>query len=78
MKHLENYSNEKQYAYLITNEGELKKTTDRDAQFYLTDNQYNTIKDLADNINKKILLLEEQKQTTIKYLKKVIFDIKNK
>ncbi len=66
----------KQYPYAISSNGELAKTIESLAQFYLTDDQYNKVKGLADAVKAKCDNLDEQKKLEIQRLKLVISKIK--
>lgn len=66
----------KQYPYVISSNGELTKTIESLAQFYLTDDQYNKVKGLADAVKAKCDNLDEQKKLEIQRLKLVISKIK--
>lgn len=66
----------KQYPYIVGNNGELTKTIESLGQFYLTDEQYEKVKGLANAVKAKCDNLDEQKKLEIKRLKLVIAKIR--
>jgi hypothetical protein len=67
----------KQYPYTLSNNGELTRTIESLAQFYLTDEEYNKVKGLADAVKAKCDNLDEQKKLETQRLKLIIGKIKN-
>lgn len=74
IKTFENIS--KQQPYTIGNNGELLRSIESMANVYLTDEQYEKVKGLADAIKAKCDNLDEQKKLEIQRLKLVINKIK--
>jgi hypothetical protein len=72
---------EKEYPYELTDQGELKKAKYEFGNIryvYLTDEQYEKLKNLANNTKEMCDLLEEKKKTYIKMLIGAIQEIKKR
>lgn len=72
----------KKYPYEITEQGELKKTVEYQSSIklkrcvYLTDDQYNKLKDLSEKTKKQCDNLDEMKKSYVDILKAAISKVK--
>lgn len=76
IKRFESLSNEQ--PYFISDNGELIRTIDNKANVWMTDEQYEKIKDFANSVKDLCATLDEKKRLEVLRLKLVIKEIKKK
>lgn len=76
IKIFENINDEK--PYFISDNGELVKTIDNKANVWMTDEEYEKIKDFANSVKKLCATLDDKKRLEVLRLKLVIKEIKKK